>query len=117
MDETQFSYPLELGVSMFSGRHALKVNAYQELYMQAVEPHLKNIGMDEAKLMETRPFLREERCAGEAVFAEALRRLSLPVVAHRLSVNLLEDALCVVGVFKAALTGYGCDVQLARAKL
>ena len=52
MDEKQFSYPLELGVSMFSGRHALKVNAYQELYMQAVEPHLMNIGMDEAKLME-----------------------------------------------------------------
>ena len=51
MDEKQFSYPLELGVSMFSGRHALKVNAYQELYMQAVEPHLMNIGMDEAKLM------------------------------------------------------------------
>ena len=52
MDEKQFSYPLELGVSMFSGRHALKVNAYQELYMQAVEPHLMNIGMDEAKLMD-----------------------------------------------------------------
>ena len=52
MDEKQFSYPLELGVSMFSGRHALKVSAYQELYMQAVEPHLKNIGMDEAKLSE-----------------------------------------------------------------
>ena len=51
MDEKQFSYPLELGVSMFSGRHALKVNAYQELYMQAVEPHLKNIEMDEARLM------------------------------------------------------------------
>ena len=51
MDEKQFSYPLELGVSMFSGRHALKVNAYQELYMQAVEPHLMNIGMDEARLM------------------------------------------------------------------
>ena len=53
MVEKQFSYPLELGVSMFSGRHALKVSAYQELYMQAVEPHLQNIGMDEAKLMET----------------------------------------------------------------
>ena len=53
MDEKQFSYPLKLGVSMFSGRHALKVSAYQELYMQAVEPHLQNIGMDEAKLMET----------------------------------------------------------------
>lgn len=51
MDERQFSYPLELGVSMFSGRRALKVSAYQELYMQAVEPHLMNIGMDEAKLM------------------------------------------------------------------
>ena len=51
MEEKQYSYPLELGVSMFSGRHALKVSAYQELYMQAVEPHLLNIGMDEAKLM------------------------------------------------------------------
>ena len=51
MDEKQYSYPLELGVSMFSGRHALKVSAYQELYMQAVEPHLLNIGMDEARLM------------------------------------------------------------------
>lgn len=51
MDEREYFYPLELGVSMFSGRRALKVSAYQELYMQAVEPHLKNIGMDEAKLM------------------------------------------------------------------
>ena len=51
MEERQFRYPLELGVSMFNGLGALKPSAYQELYMQAVEPHLKNIGMDEAKLM------------------------------------------------------------------
>ena len=51
MEEREFSYPLELGVSMFNGLGALKISAYQELYMQAVEPHLKNIGMDEALLM------------------------------------------------------------------
>ena len=51
MEEKQYSYPLELGVAMFNGRGALKVSAYQELYMQAVEPHLKNIDMDEARLM------------------------------------------------------------------
>ncbi len=51
MDEKRYSYPLELGVAMFNGGGALKVSAYQELYMQAVEPHLKNIDMDEAKLM------------------------------------------------------------------
>ena len=51
MNEKDYSYPLELGVAMFNGRGALKVSAYQELYMQAVEPHLKNIGMDEARLM------------------------------------------------------------------
>lgn len=52
MNEKDYSYPLELGVAMFNGQNALKVSAYQELYMQAVEPHLKNIGMDEAKLMK-----------------------------------------------------------------
>lgn len=51
MDEKRFSYPLELGVAMFSGAGALKPSAYQELYMQAVEPHLKNIEMDEPRLM------------------------------------------------------------------
>ena len=51
MDEKQFSYPLELGISMFNADGALKPDAYQALYMQAVEPHLKNIEMDEARLM------------------------------------------------------------------
>ena len=51
MDEKRFSYPLELGIAMFNGDGALKPDAYQALYMQAVEPHLKNIEMDEARLM------------------------------------------------------------------
>ena len=51
MDEKRFSYPLELGISMFNGDGALKPDAYQALYMQAVEPHLKNIEMDEARLI------------------------------------------------------------------
>ena len=51
MDEKQFSYPLELGISMFNADGALKPDAYQALYMQAVEPHLANIKMDEARLM------------------------------------------------------------------
>ena len=51
MDEKQFSYPLELGIAMFNGDGALKPDAYQALYMQAVEPHLMNIEMDEARLM------------------------------------------------------------------
>ena len=51
MDEKQFSYPLELGIAMFNGEGALKPDAYQALYMQAVEPHLANIEMDEARLM------------------------------------------------------------------
>ena len=36
---------------MFNGDGALKPDAYQALYMQAVEPHLMNIEMDEARLM------------------------------------------------------------------
>ena len=51
MDEKQFSYPLELGIAMFNGDGALKPDAYQALYMQAVEPHLMNIEMDEARIM------------------------------------------------------------------
>ena len=51
MDEKRFSYPLELGIAMFNGDGALKPDAYQALYMQAVEPHLANIKMDEARLM------------------------------------------------------------------
>lgn len=51
MDEKQFSYPLELGIAMFNGDGALKPDAYQALYMQAVEPHLANIEMDEARIM------------------------------------------------------------------
>ena len=51
MDEKQFSYPLELGIAMFNGEGALKPDAYQALYMQAVEPHLANIEMDEARLI------------------------------------------------------------------
>ena len=51
MDEKQFSYPLELGIAMFNGDGALKPDAYQALYMQAVEPHLMNIEMDEARLI------------------------------------------------------------------
>lgn len=47
MDEKQYFYPLDPGASMFNGKSALKVSAY----MQAVEPHPENIGMDEAKLM------------------------------------------------------------------
>ena len=42
MDEKQYSYPLKLGISMFNADGALKPDAYQALYMQAVEPHLKN---------------------------------------------------------------------------
>ena len=51
MDEKQFFYPLELGIAMFNGDGALKPDAYQALYMQAVEPHLMNIEMDEARIM------------------------------------------------------------------
>ena len=51
MDEKQFSYPLELGIAMFNGDGALKPDAYQALYMQAVEPHLANIEMDEPRLI------------------------------------------------------------------
>lgn len=51
MDERQFSYPLELGIAMFNGDGALKPDAYQALYMQAVEPHLANIEMDEPRLI------------------------------------------------------------------
>lgn len=51
MDEKQYSYPLKLGISMFNADGALKPDAYQALYMQAVEPHLKNIEMDEARLI------------------------------------------------------------------
>lgn len=51
MDEKQYSYPLELGIAMFNGDGALKPDAYQALYMQAVEPHLANIEMDEARLI------------------------------------------------------------------
>ena len=51
MEEKQFSYPLELGIAMFNGDGALKPDAYQALYMQAVEPHLANIEMDEARIM------------------------------------------------------------------
>ncbi|MBQ9044557.1 MAG: hypothetical protein IJ112_01265 [Oscillospiraceae bacterium] len=51
MDEKQFSYPLELGIAMFNGDGAMKPDAYQALYMQAVEPHLMNIEMDEARLI------------------------------------------------------------------
>lgn len=51
MDEKQFSYPLELGIAMFNEHGALKVSGYQELYMQGVEPHLKNIEMDEPRLI------------------------------------------------------------------
>ena len=52
MEEKQFVYPLEPGMAMFNGFGALKPFGYQALYMQAVEPHLKNIGMDEATVME-----------------------------------------------------------------
>ena len=51
MDERRFSYPLELGIAMFNGDGALKPDAYQALYMQAVEPHLANIEMDEPRLI------------------------------------------------------------------
>jgi acyl-ACP thioesterase len=51
MYEKQFSYPLKLGIAMFNGDGALKPDAYQALYMQAVEPHLMNIEMDEARIM------------------------------------------------------------------
>ena len=51
MDEKQFSYPLKLGIAMFNGDGALKPDAYQALYMQAVEPHLANIEMDEPRLI------------------------------------------------------------------
>lgn len=52
MEEKQFVYPLDLGMAMFNGRGALKPFGYQALYMQMVEPHLKNIGMDEATVMD-----------------------------------------------------------------
>ncbi len=51
MEEAQYSYPAELGIAMFNERGALKPSAYQELYMQAVEPHLLNIRMDEPRLI------------------------------------------------------------------
>ena len=51
MDERQFSYPLETGIAMFNEHGALKISGYQELYMQGVEPHLKNIEMDEPRLI------------------------------------------------------------------
>ena len=51
MNEQQYRYPLELGIAMFNEHGALKPSAYQELYMQCMEPHLKNIEMDEARLI------------------------------------------------------------------
>ena len=88
MDEKQYSYPLELGVAMFGGHGALKVSAYQELYMQAVEPHLKNIGMDEAKLM------REMEVAWVliAMTAEPLRTIHPDDALHARTWNTTENA-------------------------
>ncbi len=88
MDEKQYSYPLELGVAMFGGHGALKVSAYQELYMQAVEPHLKNIDMDEAKLM------RELDVAWVliAMTAEPLRPIRPGDVLHARTWNTTENA-------------------------
>ena len=51
MDEKQFSYPLKSGIAMFNEHGFLKPSGYQELYMQGVEPHLKNIEMDEPRLI------------------------------------------------------------------
>lgn len=49
--EQEYRYPVEIGISMMNENEALKPDAYQQLAMQVVEPHLFNMEMDEQRLI------------------------------------------------------------------
>ena len=102
MDERRFSYPLELGIAMFNGDGALKPDAYQALYMQAVEPHLANIEMDEPRLIladAAHAYIRPASAAvlaaertDQAVNADSLRPCYLRAPQAVRQRNLVEKA-------------------------
>lgn len=51
-NEQNFSYPVQIGISMLNADGALTPRSYQSLAMQVIELHLKNIEMDEQRLIE-----------------------------------------------------------------
>lgn len=50
-DEQSYRYPVTIGIEQVNENGALTPRAYQQLYMQVINPHLERIGMDEARLM------------------------------------------------------------------